>query len=371
MNKYSKLGPISRTVSSAGASASIPETYESEYDNEFDDGVTSQLSDFGSSVNDNWLESDLAELKDSDLKVQLGAIFGDRHADDFLNPKMKDKPRVSIDKKVIRKVDALDAHELWHGLRNQSEKKLERNMMREQHLQKPVLSAGDRISRSQEQLSKINYGKHQLALMHQIASVNKVKMKQLLHAVQLPKMNESGELTSDPNPMNFCNNSLLTNLKQCKGTSHNLLDENSNKIPDEKIALEETPSLDDKSIYDSNFILDNKNVIFVTEKGCTYQGKFKERLQELGIESNLGIAKTIRARPNAEIKPLDFPGTASMVEKRALGALTQNIKGEKRVTSRQPLSIAALSDYCRSIPVPGEGEYSNGKIQLWKGMESS
>lgn len=370
MNKYSKLGPISRTVSSAGASASIPETYESEYDNEFDDEVTSQLSDFGSSsVNDNWLESDLAELKDSDLKVQLGAIFGDRHADDFLNPKMKDKPRVSIDKKVIRKVDALDAHELWHGLRNQSEKKLERNMMREQHLQKPVLTGGDDISNSQEQLSKINYGNHQLALMHQIASINKVKMKQLLHTVQLPKM-KSGELASDPNPMNFCNENLITNLQRCQDTSHNSVDESLSKISDEKISVqEETPSLEDKLMYDSNFILDNRNVVFVTEKGCTYQGKFKERLKELGIESNLGIAKTIRARPNAEIKPLEFPGTASIVEKRVLGALTQNLKGEKRVTSRQPLTIAALSDYCRSIPVPGEGEYSNGKIQLWKGME--
>merc|ERR1712100_398850 len=102
--------------------------------------------------------------------------------------------------------------------------------MREQHLQKPVLTGGDDISNSQEQLSKINYGNHQLALMHQIASVNKVKMKQLLHAVQLPKMSESGELTSDPNPMNFCNDNLITNLKRCKSSSHNLPVEYSHKI---------------------------------------------------------------------------------------------------------------------------------------------
>jgi len=121
---------------------------------------------------------------------------------------------------------------------------------------------------------------------------------------------------------------------------------------------------------------------FLSEKDCTgLPGRFRDRMEKLGVDSNVGVSKPDISYNSARQKQARHHSEPFLLSKHSTsidgvdesfkgkGRRINSIKHNHRVTKRntwQPLTLSALSEYTSSIPAPGSGEFKKGAASMWK-----
>jgi len=317
-----------------------------------------------------WLDNNLTELRHTNIDDQLKAILGENEAETFLNPTIQDKPQTIVDQNYSKKAGLIGAPALWHSLRATSHKKILRNT---KHL-KACSAYSVSTKGNSKVINKIEEYKHQVELMHRVATLNESKTFQLMAHVKLPRL--TGESITYAGPRQYCKSDQLELLNY----------PNVKKESNENMNIETRTSnirdISDEHTMPNNVTIDNKIVSFVSEEECVSPGQFRQRMSVRGVTSNTGINKidhTYKTKKeslnNNKITVIrEYYSTGNITsninhlknyETQDLNARRKSCNNPRRRNSWQPLTVNALAEYTQVIPLPGKGMYRNGATKKW------
>jgi len=323
---------------------------------------------------DSWSDEKFAHLREQSLKSQLGAIFGDTQAEQYLNPSMRMRERERKRMKTIpsnMSTNKIGASELWDSLRSQSKQK-------QSKLDCPSESrlSCTRSPVTAQSLKKVATHTHKLQFMYKVAQINEVRAKRLIKKIDLPHMTGNWDVDDVEDDERIavgdekCIKTERIDAKysgtdkndvQCSETSTNDMKCTETYRNDEKCASRSKtvsfPEINTAATLPpkQEVIIDSQTKVlsFLSNEDTACDGQFRERMvKSRGVNASVGIANASHSYQYNSRKCNSKPQQPVFREPRRTNVRGNN---QKRVNSWEPLTISAMVECLNNLSTRTQG----------------